>query len=199
MFQLCDKIVFDERLGMAELVTQIKVGSLRWIGWVLLTLVFVFLLLGSVSSILGKGYYTRLPERILAGCLLLILIGVLTSTAAHWAKWICAFFVYLDIKSMVVLLLGKRLAYPPVAAPRVVTAEYLLMFLLATVLTFYYVDHKPTKADAIGLIALLVGVCCSVILDSGKPAVVGTAASAIIRLAHLHGVRRRLKLAQISW
>jgi len=178
---------------------QVNVGFLRWLGWMLVTLAFIFLLLGSVSSILGKGRYTSPPERILAACLLLILIGVLISTAAHWTKWICAFFVYLDIKSMIVLLLGKRLAYPPVAAPRVVTAEYLLMFLLATVLTFRYVDHKPNKADAIGLVILLVGVCCVVILDSGKPMAVGTAALALVRLAHLPGLRRRLKLAQISW
>jgi hypothetical protein len=180
-------------------MTQVKVGSLRWAGWVLVTLAFIILLLGSVSSILGKGRYTNLPDRIVAGCVLVALIGVLTSTATYWAKWICAFFVYLDIKSIVILLLGKRLAYPPVPAPRVVTAEYLLIFLLATVLTFHYVEHKPTKASAIGLIALLVGVCFGVVIDSATPMLVGTAALTLLRLAQWRRVRRRLHLAQISW
>jgi len=187
------------RSEVAKLVTQVKVGSLRWLGWVLITLVFVILLLGSLSSTLNKGYYTRFPERIFAAGLLLVIIGVMTTTAEHWGKWIFAFLGYLDIKSMLILLLGKRLSYPPVAAPRVLTAEYLLIFLLATVLTFHYTSHKPTKADAMGLVALVIGVCCSVVLDSPKPVVVGTVALGLIRLMRMRGVRRRLNWTQISW
>ena len=180
-------------------MTQVRVGSLRWAGWLIVTLAFIFLLLGTLSSTLGKGYYTHLPERIFAGCLLLALIAVLASTATQWAKWICAFFFYLDIKSLFVLVLGKRLSYPPVAAPRDLTAEYLLIFLLATVLTFRYANHKPNKIDAIGLIALVVGVGCGLVLDSGTPMLVGTAALGVVRLSHLRGMRRRLNLTQRSW
>jgi hypothetical protein len=173
--------------------TQIKSGF-RLAGWLLFTLVCLFLLLGSIASIAGKGHYTRPVERFVAAFVMVALVGVMVATVKHWAKWFIGFLCYTEIKLVISLFFGATTSYPSIAAPRPRIAEYLLILSSATVLSLRYVNHKPTKLDAIGLVALAVGICCFLVLDSGAAILAGTAVLGAVQLTHLPLVRRRLNL-----
>jgi hypothetical protein len=56
-------------------------------GWgFLLILPFIFLVLGSITLLLGKGGYTRLTDRLFGACGLAATSIAMLATVRHWVK-----------------------------------------------------------------------------------------------------------------
>jgi hypothetical protein len=170
---------------------QIKSGF-RLGGWVLLTLAFILVVLGSTTFFVGKGDHTQPIHRILGACGLVSTSGVMFVTVRHWVKWFIGALGYFALKTAIALVLGFTPSVPSVARPRLVFLELLVLLVLAVVLCARYLNHAPRKIEGVGLVGLVIALSFSIVFDSNLPLLSGVAMLGLIQLAH--GAKRlRLK------
>lgn len=169
----------DERT-VAE---QIKSG-LRLAGWVLLTLAFIYLLLGSAGFLIGKGEYARPIYRVLGVGGLMAISTILFFTIRHWVKWFIGALGYYALKALFALLLGSSNAQP-----RLWFVEFALLLGIAALLSARYPGHQTKTIEAAALVGLVVALSFTLVCDSFFPFLAGVAFLAVVQLTQ--GRRRR--------
>lgn len=171
---------------------QVKSG-LCLAGWVLVTLAFIFLLLGSTGLLIGKGEYTRPIHRVLGACGLVAISATMFVTVRHWVKWFIGALGYFALKAVIALLLGS-----PIAQPRLWFVEFALLLGLAVALCAWYLSRKPDKIEAAGLVGLVVALSFTLSCDSVFPFLSGVAFLTFIQLAHGRTADNRIDLSKDS-
>jgi hypothetical protein len=164
---------------------QVKSGF-RLAGWVLLTLAFILVVLGSTNLLLGKGDYSQPIHRFLGACGLAATSTAMFATVRHWVKWFIGALGYLALKAVITLLLGSF-----AALPRLWLLEFALLLGLAVVLCVRYVSHAPDKIEGAGLVGMVVALSFTLVRDSNVPALLGVAVLTLIQLAHSRKRRTR--------
>lgn len=164
---------------------QIKSG-LRLAGWVLITLAFVYLLLGSTGFLIGKGKYTRPIHRVLGVGGLMALSTTLFFTVRHWVKWFIGALGYFALKAVFALLLGSS-----IARPRLWFVEFVLLLGIAVLLCVRYLSRKPDTIEAAALVGLVVALSFTLVCDSVFPFLAGVAFLIVVQLAQ--GRRRQTR------
>lgn len=162
---------------------QIKSGF-RLAGWVLLTLAFIFLVLISTASLAGKGDYTQPIYRVLGLCGLLATSAVMFITVRHWVKWFVGVLGYMVVKTAISLLLGFTPSAPSITRPRLVSLEFLVVLVFATVLCARYLTHIPRTVETVGLVGLVITLGFSVIYDSSLPILAAVTVLGMIQLTY---------------
>lgn len=162
---------------------QIRSG-LRLAGWVLITLAFIYLLLGSAGFLIGKGEYTRPIHRVLGVGGLMAISTTLFFTVRHWVKWFIGALGYFALKAVISLLLGSS-----VAQPRLWFVEFALLLGIAVLLCVRYLSRKTETIEAVALVALVVALSFTCVSDSVSPFLAGVAFLTVVQLAQ--GRRRR--------
>lgn len=157
---------------------QVKSG-VRLAGWVLLTLAFIYLLLGSTGLLIGKGQYTRPIHRVLGACGLAATSAIMFVTVRHWLKWFIGALGYYALKAVFALLLRSS-----IAQPRLWFIEFALLLGLAVVLCARYLSRKPDTIEAAALVGLVVTLSFTLVFDSVFPFLSGVAFLTLIQLAH---------------
>jgi hypothetical protein len=157
---------------------QVKSG-LRLAGWVLLTLAFVYLLLGSTGFLIGKGAYTRPIHRVLGVCGLAALSTTMFVTVRHWVKWFIGVLGYFALKAVFALLLGSS-----IAQPRLWFVEFALLLGLAVGLCARYLSRKPETIEEAALVGLVVALSFTLVCDSVFPFLSGLVFLTLVQLTH---------------
>ena len=175
---------------------QIKSGF-RLVGWVLLTLAFISLILGSINLLTGKGDHVRPLFRVLGACGLVAASSVMFVTIRHWVKWFFGFLAYSALKVAIAFLLGFTPSMPSIVRPRLVFLELLVLLMVAVVLCLRYLTHAPRKIEAAGLVVLVITISFSMVYDSNLPIICGIALLGVTQLVH-SGTRSRLTHALVE-
>jgi hypothetical protein len=162
---------------------QIRSGF-RLAGWVLLTLAFIFLVLASTASLVGKGNHTQPIHRLLGVCGLLAASVAMFITVRRWAKWFVGVLGYMILKLAVSLLLGRTPSLPSITRPRVVFLEFLVVLAFALLLCARYLTHTPRTVETVGLVGLVIALSFSVMCDSSLPIFAGVVVLGMIQLTH---------------
>lgn len=170
----------DERT-VAE---QIKSG-LRLAGWVLLTLAFIYLLLGSTGFLIGKGEYTRPIHRVLGVGGLIAISTTLFLTVSHWVKWFIGALGYFALKAVFALLLGSS-----IAQPRLWFVEFALLLGVGVLLCARYLSRKAETIEAAALVGLVVALSFTLVCDSVFPFLAGVGFLAVVQLGQSRRRRR---------
>ena len=164
---------------------QVKSGF-RLAGWVLFTLAFIWVVLGSTNLLLGKGEFTQPIHRLLGACGLAAASVAMFATARHWVKWFVGALGYLAIKTLFALFFGSS-----VALPRIWFLEFALCLGLAVALCARYLSQEPDKIEAAALVGVAVALSFALVCDSVAPALFGVAVLALTQLAHSRKRRTR--------
>jgi hypothetical protein len=143
---------------------QVKSGF-QLAGWVVFTLAFIILLLGSTASLLGKGGYIQPFDRAIAACILGGACVLIFLTARWWIKWFIGFMAYFALKAAILLILGYTPTVPAIAAPRLAILGNFASLLLATLICVRYINRTPTRLESLGLVAI---VCCTQLLSESR-------------------------------
>jgi hypothetical protein len=152
-------------------------------GWLLLTLVFAFLVLGSTTFVLGKSDFTQPIYRFVGACGLLATSVLMFLTVRHWVKWFFGALGYVTLKSAGALLLGFGPSVSSLARPRFLFLELLILAALAAALCFRYLSHAPRKVEAVGLVGLVIALSFATVCDSNLPFVAGIIVLGLIQIA----------------
>jgi len=168
---------------------QIKSGF-RLAGWVLLTLVFIFLVLVSTAMVVGKGNYSHSIYRFVGLCGLLAVSTIMLITARRWAKWFVALLGYMILKLAVSALLGRTPSVPSIMRPRLVFLEFLAVLAFAAILCARYLTHAPRKLETVALVGLVVALSFSTISDSSLPTLAAALVLGLVQLAHARWAKR---------
>ena len=164
---------------------QIKSGF-RLAGWVLITLAFMYLLLGSTGFLIGKGEYTRPIHRVLGVGGLMALSTTLFFTVRHWVKWFIGALGYFALKAVITLLLGSS-----ITQPRLWFVGFALLLGIAVWLCVHYLNRKTETIEALALVGLVVALSFSLVRDSIFPFLAGVAFLAVVQLAQVKNRRTR--------
>ncbi len=162
---------------------QVKSGF-RLAGWVLFTFAFVSLLLGSLASLVGKGYYTQPIHRVVAVILLVIQSVLMFRWVNHWLNWFIGFLGYGAVKMALSALLGYSISVPRLVASRTVFLGGLLCVASAIAACWPYLNRRPAKTERVALVLLAISFCLWMVLDSVVPAITGIASVFSVQLAH---------------
>ena len=124
---------------------QVKSGF-RLVGWLLLTLAFIYALLLCAGFLVGKGEYNQPIYRVAGACGLVALSVVMLMTVRHWVGWFIGALGYFVLKTAFALLLGSSLV-----RPRLWFIEFALLLGFAILLCVRYASRKPQRIVAVGL------------------------------------------------
>lgn len=161
---------------------QVKSGF-RLAGWVLITLAFLFVVLGSTTSLVGKGNYTQPIHRIFGLCGLLATSTVMVISVRRWVKWFVGALGYLILKTTLSFVLGFTPSVPSITRPRLMFLEFLVVLVFAMVLCVRYLTHRPRTIEAVGLVGLVIALSFSVVCDSTLPILAGVTVLGVIQFA----------------
>lgn len=168
---------------------QVRSGF-RLTGWILLTLVFALLVLGSTAFVLGKSDFTQPIYRFIGACGLIATSAVMFLTVRHWVKWFFGALVYVAFKAAISLLLGFSPSVPSLIRPRFLFLELLILAALAAALCFRYLSHAPRKIEAVGLVGLVIALSFAAACDSNLPFLVGVVVLGLIQVASTSAYRK---------
>jgi hypothetical protein len=181
--QFNDVNISDERTGGEQIKSGFRLG-----GWVLLTLAFIFAILGSINLFVGKGDHPQAIYRVLGACGLVTASSVMFVTVRRWVKWLFGYLVYFALKATIAFLLGFTPSVPSIVRPRLIFLRLLLLLVLAAALCVRYLTHAPRKIEAAGLVVLVIAISFSMVYDSNLPLLAGVAllglTQLIVLLAH---------------
>lgn len=164
---------------------QIKSG-LRLAGWILITLAFIYLLLGSAGFLIGKGEYNGPIHRVLGVGGLIALSTTLFCTVRHWVKWFIGALGYFALRAVFALLLGLS-----IAQTRLSFVEFALLLGIAVLLCVRYLSRKPDTIETAALVGLVVALSFTLVCDSVFPFLAGVAFLAVVQLAQARRRRTR--------
>jgi hypothetical protein len=159
-------------------------------GWILITVVFTFLVLGSTTFVVGKGDFIQPVYRYIGACGLIATSAVMFLSARHWVKWFFGALVYVALKAAIALLLGFGAAVPSLARPRFLFLEVLILAALAAALCFRYLSHAPHKVEAAALVGLVITLSFATVCDSNLPFVAGIVVLGLSQLASTWAYRK---------
>jgi hypothetical protein len=111
-------------------------------------------------------------------------------TVRHWVKWFFGALVYIALKAAIAFLLGFSPSVPSLIRPRPLFLELLVLAAVAAVLCFRYLSHAPRKAEAAGLVGLVIALSLTTVCDSNLPFVAGIIVLGLIQLASASRYRR---------
>ena len=152
---------------------QIKSGF-RLAGWTLLTLVLLYLLLGSTSLVLNGSAQHSPVVRAIGACGLFAFSILLFGSTHYWAKWFVGFLGLYALKS----------AFAMVIHPKSLYLQFLLLLTPAFVLCARCVlNNIPRNTEKLGLVVLVLTLGFTLVLDSALPLLVGVTMFALIELA----------------
>ncbi len=163
---------------------QIKSGF-RLAGWTLLTLVFLYLLLGSTSLVLNGSAHHSLVVRAIGACGLFASSILLFGSTHYWAKWFVGFLGLYALKS----------AFAMVIHPKSLYLQFLLLLTPAFVLCARCVlNNIPRNIEKLGFVVLVLTLGFTLVLDSALPLLVGVTMFALIELAlYAPGTKARMQ------
>jgi hypothetical protein len=168
---------------------QVRSGF-RLTGWILLTLVFAFLVLGSTTFVVGKSDFTQPIYRFIGACGLIATSVAMFLTVRHWVKWFFGALVYVALKAVIALLLGFSPSVPSLVHPRSLFLGLLILAAVAAALCFRYLSHAPRKIEAAGLVGLVIALSFTTVCDSNLPFIVGVVVLGLIQLASTSAYRK---------
>lgn len=168
---------------------QVRSGF-RLAGWILFTLAFAFLVLGSTTFVVGKSDFTHPIYRFIGACGLIATSVVMFLTVRHWVKWFFGALVYVAFKAAIALLLGFSPSVPSIVHPRPLFLELLVLAAVAAALCFRYLSHAASKVEAAGLVGLVIALSFATVCDSNLPFVSGVAVLGLIQVASASAYRK---------
>ena len=97
--------------------------------------------------------------------MVLVVCVVLLVTAARWAKWFFAACCLTTLRAVVMVVLGRTISVPSIAAPRSLFAEIAGISAAMALLSFRFVSARPNSLDSVCLVGAVTATLYSLISD----------------------------------